>query len=160
MKNRMVLILGSIVILFVALYFVVDYKNKQAIDTSGNPYGKEDLKQETIDQLDNPLYQNQITPDELNEELASSGDVTVYFYSPTCVHCQNTTPVLVPVAEDLDVDVKKLNLLEFEDDWDTYQIEGTPTLVHYKDGEEVTRIDGERSEDEFTAFFNEHVLNE
>src|SRR5699024_1183940 len=140
LKNKMFIILGAIIVLFGALYFVVDYKNKSAIESSGNPYGKETLHQETIDQLDDPLYQNQITPDRLTEEINDGESVTVYFYSPTCVHCQKTTPVLIPVTEDLDVDLKKLNLLEFEEEWGTFDIEGTPTLVHYQDGEEVARI--------------------
>lgn len=154
----MIAIIGAIVILFVALYFVVDYKNKQAIDVGGNPYGKDNLKQETIDQLDDPLYQNQITPDQLDEKLDNSEEVTVYFYSPTCIHCQRTTPVLVPVAEELDIDIKKLNLLEFKDKWDTYGIEGTPTIIHFENGEEVARISGEQQEEGLRSFFNESVL--
>ncbi|HLS06481.1 MAG TPA: thioredoxin family protein, partial [Bacillota bacterium] len=116
------------------------------------PYGKDRLAQETIDQLDDPLYQNQMTPDALAETLEDGEDVTVYFYSPTCVYCQRTTPVLVPVAEDLGIDLKKLNLLEFKDSWDTYNIEGTPTLIHFENGEEVDRISGEQSEDVFREF--------
>lgn len=157
MKNKMFMIIGAVIILFVALYFVVDYKNKQAIDISGNPYGKDNLNQETIDQLDDPLYQNQITPDDLDEKINNGEEVTVYFYSPTCIHCQRTTPVLVPLAEELNVDIKKLNLLEFEDKWDAYAIEGTPTLIHYADGEEVDRISGEQSEEVLRSFLTDNV---
>jgi len=152
MRSKMLMIIGAIAILFVALYFVIDYKNKQALDGTNNPYGKDRLAQETIDQLDDPLYQNQMTPDALAETLEDGEDVTVYFYSPTCVYCQRTTPVLVPVAEDLGIDLKKLNLLEFKDSWDTYNIEGTPTLIHFENGEEVDRISGEQSEDVFREF--------
>lgn len=152
MRNKMLLIIGVIVILFVALYFVVDYKNTQKLTSADNPYGKDELAQETIDQLDDPLYQNQITPDALAEKLENGEDVTVYFYSPTCVYCRQTTPVLVPVAEELGIDLKKLNLLEFEESWDTYNIEGTPTLIHFENGEEVDRISGEQSEDVFREF--------
>lgn len=154
----MVIILGSILVLFVALYFLVDYKNEQAVDQNGNPYGKDTLKQETIDQLSDPLYQNQITPDKLDEKLANNEEITVYFYSPTCIHCQRTTPVLVPLADELNIDVKKLNLLEFDDKWDTYGIEGTPTLIHFREGEEVARISGEQKEDKLREFLNEYVL--
>src|SRR5699024_4337253 len=79
---------------------------------------KENLKQETIDQIDDPLYGNQIVPEDLNEKIASGEAVTVYFYSPRCVYCQRTTPVLVPLTEELNIDMKKLNLLEFKDEWD------------------------------------------
>ena len=159
MKNKMIIIISAIVVLFGALYFVNDYKNKQAIENAGeNPYGDKKLDQATIDQLDDPLYNNQIMPDELEEKIESGEETTVYFYSPTCIHCQNTTPVLVPIVEDLGVDMVKLNLLEFPQEWENWHIESTPTLVHYENSEEVARIIGERSEEEFEAFLNEYVV--
>lgn len=158
MRNKMLIIVGAIVVLFAALYFVVDAKNKQTIGDNENPYGKTNLKQSTIDQLDDPLYQNQIIPDDLNKALEDEEDVTVYFYSPECEFCKITTPVLVPIVEDLDIDMKKLNLLEFNSEWNTYGIEGTPTVVHYENGEEVARINGARSEEEFRVFLNEFVV--
>ncbi|MGM8366329.1 thioredoxin family protein [Virgibacillus sp. W0181] len=158
MKKKMLILIGVLAVLFIALYFVNDYKNKKALQGNENPYGKDNLRQETIDQLDDPLYQNQIIPEELDEKLENGEDVTVYFYSPTCVYCQRTTPVVVPLTEDLDIDMKKMNLLEF-DKMEYYEIEGTPTIVHYEDGEEVARISGERPEEDFQQFFDENVLN-
>lgn len=158
MKKKLIIFIGVIVILFAGLYFVIDYKNNQAVNNNDNPYGDKKLEQSTIDQLDDPLYGNQIMPDELKEELDNGEDVTVYFYSPECVYCQRTTPILMPVTEDLDVEVKKLNLLEFEDQWGPYGIESTPTLIHYKDGKEVGRIVGQHTEADFEAFFDEYVL--
>jgi len=158
-KNKMLMIIGVVVILFGGLYFAMDYKNKQVVENNENPYDNKKLHQETIDQLEDPLYQNQISPENLDKELADKEDVTVYFYSPTCVHCQKTTPVLIPIIEDLNVDMKKINLLEYDDKWDHYAIEGTPTVIHYQDGEEVDRISGEQTEKAFRDFFNENVLN-
>ncbi|WP_067729787.1 thioredoxin family protein [Oceanobacillus damuensis] len=159
MGKKMLIIIGAIVVLFVALYFVIDYKNNQALESSENPYGTNNLDQATIDQLDEPLYQNQILPDELNEKISNGEEVTVYFYSPTCVYCQNTTPYLAPLAEDMDVDMKKFNLLEFGQQGIAYGIESTPTLVHYENGEEVSRLVGQYPEEEYEAFFDEYVLN-
>lgn len=158
MKKKMFIFLGVLVVLFVALALVINYSNKEKV--TDNPYNKENLNQATIDQLDDPNYQNQIVPDDLQTKLDNGEDVTVYFYSPTCIHCQRTTPVVVPLTEELGIDMKKLNLLEFEPAWDTYEIEGTPTIVHYEDGEEVARVSGERSEAEFDDFFRENVLDE
>jgi len=159
MKNKMFVILGTIVVLFIALFFVVDAKNKQAIGDNDNPYGTDNLKQSTIDQLDDPLYQNQILPEDLNKELEAEKDMTVYFYSPECEFCKITTPVIVPIVEDINIDMKKLNLLEFNNEFNTYAIEGTPTLVHYENGEEVARINGARTEEEFRVFFDEYVID-
>lgn len=155
----MLIILGAVIILFGGLYFAMDYKNKQAVEQNENPYDHEKLHQETIDQLGDPLYQNQVTPTDLDEELANGEDLTVYFYSPTCIHCQNTTPILMPIIEELDIDMKKMNLLEYDDKWEHYTIEGTPTVIHYKDGQEVDRISGKQSEKDFRNFFNENGLD-
>lgn len=154
----MLIIIGVIVVLFVALFFVINYKNDQALNGSDNPYGTDDLDQATIDQLDDPNYQNQILPDELSEKIDSGEPVTVYFYSPTCVYCQQTTPYLVPLAEDMEVDMKKFNLLEFGQQGTAYGIESTPTLVHYENGEEVSRLVGQYPEEQYEAFFNDYVL--
>ena len=159
MKKKMFMIIGVVIILFGGLYFVMDYKNKQVVENNENPYDDKNLHQETIDQLEDPLYQNQITPDNLDQALADKEDVTVYFYSPTCIHCQKTTPVLMPITEELNVDMKKLNLLEYDDKWNHYAIEGTPTLIHYQDGEEVDRISGQQTEESFRNFFTENGIN-
>lgn len=158
MGKKMLIIIGSVVVLFVALLFVMDYRNDQAVENSDNPYGKTDLDQATIDQLDDPNYGNQILPDELKEKIESGEAVTVYFYSPTCVYCQQTTPYLVPLAEENGVDMKKLNLLEFGQEAAEYGIESTPTLIHFEDGQEVERVVGQQEEAVFQAFFDEYVL--
>lgn len=161
MKKKMIIFLALIVVLFAALYFVTKYKNDQAIEKSDNPYGKTSLKQETIDQLDDPLYQNQIIPTDLDEKLENKEDVTVYFYSPVCSHCQETTPILIPVTEEMNIDMKKVNLWEFEheDYWSRYKIESTPTLVHYKAGKEVGRLNGTKTAAEFKAFFKKYDVS-
>ncbi|MCP3033247.1 thioredoxin family protein [Halobacillus sp. A1] len=158
MKKKMIIFGTVLVVLLVVLAFVVNYQNSQK--TEENPYGKDDLEQSTIDQLDDPDYQNQIVPDELEEEISSGEPVTVYFYDPECVHCQNTTPVLVPLAQDMNVDMKKMNLREFGTEGTKYQIQSTPTLVHFEDGEEQARIVGENPEGEFESFFEDEVTTE
>ena|SRR5690625_142936 len=160
MRNKMLIILGVVIVLFVALYVLVDYQNKQTIKQTGNPYGKDQLKQETIDQLDDPLYQNQIVPNDLAEKLENEEDVFLYFYSPTCPYCLEVTPVLVPLAEELNIDVKKLNLYEFEQEKHTYDIKGVPTLVYYENGQEVDRISGAQPEEVFRSFFETYGKDE
>ncbi|MDL4842772.1 thioredoxin family protein [Aquibacillus rhizosphaerae] len=154
MIKKMILFTLVIVLIIGALIFVINSKNNDKLE--GNPYGKDNLDQATIDQLDNENYQNQILPDELEDKLANNEDVTVYFYSPTCVYCRNTTPIVVPLAEEMGIDLKKLNLLEFK--VPEYSIESTPTLIHFEDGEEVSRIVGQHPKENFEQFFNDHVV--
>jgi thiol-disulfide isomerase/thioredoxin len=149
---KKIVIFGAIIVtLFAAIAFMTSYQQKEKAE--GNPYKKEKLHPATIEQLDDPLYQNIILPDELEEKLAKKEAVTVYFYSSICPHCQKTTPIVVPMSKEMGIDLKMFNLLEFEDGWDKYNIEGTPTIVHYVDGKEVKRIDGYRDESVFRDWF-------
>lgn len=159
MKKKMFLILAVIVLLFAGLLVMTNVKNKQAIKDESNPYDKDNLRQETVDLLNNPNYQNIIVPDDLDKKLADEEDVTVYYFSPTCSYCQEATPILAPIAEDLGADVKKMNLLEY-DLMDYYEIEGTPTLIHYQNGKEVDRIVGlpDEPEETYRAFLERNVV--
>ncbi|MDX8045728.1 thioredoxin family protein [Gracilibacillus sp. S3-1-1] len=158
--KKMIIFIAVLVVIFGALVFVVQQQQSKQIDGKDNPYGKTDLSKSTIDQLDDPMYQNQILPDDLQSKLDDGEDLTVYFYSPECVHCQRMTPVIVPLADELGVDVVKLNLLEFEPAWPQFNIESTPTLVHYENGQETARIVGEQPQTNFENFFKQEVLGE
>ncbi|MDQ0232367.1 thioredoxin family protein [Metabacillus malikii] len=144
---------GIIVLLFASLGIMTTYqKNKQA---EGNVYGTNNLKSSTVDLLDDPNYQNIILPDELDEKLANKEEVIVYFFSPECVHCKNATPELMPAAEDVGVKIEQYNVLEFEQAWTEFNIESTPTLIHFKDGKEVARTKGANTKEGYTSILTE-----
>ncbi|WP_442599001.1 thioredoxin family protein [Neobacillus sp. D3-1R] len=154
--KKIVIFLVIIIALFAGVAVINNVQNKDKL-SEGNPYKTNDLHQETIDQLDDPNYQNIILPDELETKLQNKEDLTVYFFASNCPHCKRTTPILMPLAEKMGIDVVQFNLLEFEAGWDQYGIEGTPTLVRYEDGKEVARIDGYREEATFKQWFEENV---
>ncbi|MDN7243422.1 thioredoxin family protein [Planococcus sp. N028] len=154
--KKMLAIAAVVVVIFGLIIFLTNQSNSKKL--ANNPYGTEDLEQPTIDQLDDENYQNIALPDEVNEKITSGEPTTVYFFSPTCPHCQATTPVLMPVAEDKGVDVLQYNLLEYEQGWQDYFIEATPTLVHYEDGKEVARWVGSQPKENIEKFFDEVVL--
>lgn len=147
--------LTIIVALFIAISLVT--KMQQAEKTAGNPYGKDKLHPETVELLDNPDYDNIVTPKEVKEKINSGEDVTVYFFSPLCGYCMETTPIIKPVAQDLNIDLLQYNVLEFEEGWNDHNLESTPTVIHYKNGEEVARASGYHEADKFNWWFNEYV---
>ncbi|MBU8905010.1 thioredoxin family protein [Desertibacillus haloalkaliphilus] len=136
--KKIVIFLGVIIVLFAALAFVTNTKNEQRVE--GNPFEKETLHSATINQLDDPIYENIILPDELIERLNAQESMTIYYYSPTCPACEQTSPIIVPMAEEMGLDMKLFNLLEFEGGWATFDITETPTVVRYENGQEVGRI--------------------
>ncbi|MGE6755091.1 thioredoxin family protein [Rossellomorea sp. NPDC071047] len=156
--KKIIIFLVAIVALFAAIALITSMQNNQKAE--GNKFKKANLEPATVELLDDPNYQNVILPEELEEKLKNNEDVTVYFYSSSCIHCKRTTPVLAPLAEDMGVDMVQYNLLEFEQGWDQYRIESTPTLVHFEDGKEVARIVGEQPKEEFKTFFEENVTKE
>jgi thioredoxin 1 len=151
--KKLIIFVSIIVVIFGALAFLTTYQNKQKAE--GNPYGKAKLDSATIGQLDDPLYQNQILPDDLKQRLDDGESLTVYFYSPTCVYCQQTTPIVGPLTEELGIDLKRFNLLEFEDGWDDFNIESTPTMIHFVDGKEEKRVVGLQEEEVFKSWLSD-----
>lgn len=154
--KKMLIIGGVIVAIFALIIVLTNMSNSKKL--ADNPYDKENLDQSTIDLLDDEDYQNIALPDEVETQIKSGEPTTVYFFSPTCPHCQATTPILMPVADDMKVDVLQYNLLEYEQGWQDYFIEATPTLVHYENGEEVARWVGAQPKENIEEFFNEVVL--
>ncbi|MCA1030765.1 thioredoxin family protein [Bacillus timonensis] len=152
--KKLIIFTAIIVALFGALAFATSYSNKQKAE--GNPYNKATLDPATIDQLDDPNYQNQILPEELTEKLDAKETVTVYFYSPTCSYCQEATPKVAPMAEKMGINLVQFNLLEFKDGWSNFNIKSTPTIVHYVNGKELKRIVGyEEVEGQSVGFIEE-----
>lgn len=139
-------ILGAIVVvLFAAIIILTNLANQDKLED--NPYGRDDLKQSTIDQLDDENYQNIILPEALKEKIDSGEPVVAYMFSPECPHCKKMTPALMPIADEVGVHIDQYNVLEYEQGWDDYQVEATPTLIYFKDGKEVKRLVGDYSSD-------------
>ncbi|WP_078381692.1 thioredoxin family protein [Sutcliffiella halmapala] len=137
--KKIIVIVSIIVAIFVALAVITNYQQKKS--SEGNPYGKDKIKPSTQQQLNDPLYQNLILPDQLEEKLENGETTTVYFYSPECVYCQQTSPVIVPMAEEMDINLELYNILEFEQGWADYNIHSTPTIIHFENGKEIKRLE-------------------
>jgi len=153
--KKIVGFLVLIIALFIGIYFLNSYQNSSKLEN--NPYDTDDLRQSTIDLLDDPNYQNIILPDELEEKIQSGDPVTVYFFSPECPHCKKATPIVAPLAKDMGIDLVQYNVLEYEQGWNDYKLSATPTIIHFDGGKEEARFVGAASKAEFEAWFNEHV---
>ncbi|MBS4198486.1 thioredoxin family protein [Bacillus sp. FJAT-49732] len=153
--KKVLIFLVIIIALFAALS--VSTKMQQSEKVAGNIYEKPDLHPLTIEQLEDPLYQNIILPADLNNKLEKGEDVVIYFYSPECSFCMQTTPILNHVVEEMNISVMQYNLLEFKEGYKQYNIEYTPTLIYFKDGKEEARIVGLHTKEEFEVFFKKII---
>ncbi len=140
-------IIGAVVVvLFIAIILLTNLANQDKL--KDNPYGTDNLRQSTIDLMDDENYQNIILPEALEEKIASGEPVVAYMFSPECPHCMKMTPALMPIADEVGVQIDQLNILEYDKGWDDYNVEATPTLIYFKDGKEVNRIVGDYSDNE------------
>ena len=145
-------IIGAIVVLlFVGIIVLTNMSNSDKL--KNNPYDTDNLQQSTIDLLDNENYQNIILPEDLDAKIESGEGVFAYMFSPECGYCMQFTPKLMTVANQEDIQINQLNVLEYQNAWTTYQLEYTPTLIYFENGEEVTRIVGDQDEEAVRQFF-------
>ena len=150
--KKIIVFLSIIIVLFAELAIVSNIQKQQKVQ--GNPFGKDTLHAATVQQLNDPIYQNIILPDELEQAVNNEDEVIVYFYSPTCPACKQASPIIVPLSEELGFDMKLYNLLEFEEGWQRYRLTVTPTIVRFQNGVETDRIEGLATESEYRAWFS------
>jgi thioredoxin 1 len=88
---------------------------------------------------------NEITTDNFKQEVLESGvPVVVDFWAPWCGPCRIVAPVLEEVSQKMNSKIKfvKLNTDENQKIAMDYQIMAIPSLLIFKDGQEVDRIVG------------------
>jgi len=76
--------------------------------------------------------------------LEAEGPIAVEFMSYGCAHCRAIEPVLEQVAEMVKPRERifRVNIAVEQELADSYQIQGTPTLVMFLNQKEVGRIEG------------------
>ena len=76
--------------------------------------------------------------------LEGSGPIVVEFMSYGCVHCRAMEPILQRVAEMLKSkeEIFRVNIAVEQELSDSYQVQGTPTLIMFLQGREVGRFEG------------------
>lgn len=155
MKKMIFFAIGVIIIFIGIGIFMQNNNATQAVGK--NIYQKDTLYTSTIKDLSDPIYQNIILPTQLETDMKQGKELFIFFFSPDCSHCRVAAPIIVPLAQKLGINLQLFNLLEFPDAWDTYHIEYTPTLVHYKNGKEVDRLVGEAANtSEYTTWFTKN----
>lgn len=152
--KKLLVIGGVIVVIFILIVVLTNKSNETKL--KDNPYDTDQLRNSTIDLIGNKDYNNIILPDELEKKISSGEPVTAYFFSPECGYCMEMTPILMPIAKDMNVNVDQYNLLEYTNQAAPYGIEATPTLIYFKDGEEVGRLVGAHPEENIRTFFAEY----
>jgi thioredoxin 1 len=82
------------------------------------------------------------------------GVTLVDFYADWCGPCRMLTPVLEKVAKDLQgsVTIAKLDIDNAQKTASSFQVTSVPTLILFKDGQEMGRLVGLRDADAIKQF--------
>ncbi|SHG37463.1 thioredoxin family protein [Ornithinibacillus halophilus] len=85
----------------------------------------------------------ELVKEEFTQDIAK-GAVLVDFYSSTCSPCKMLAFILKDIEKTLgdQVTIIKVNFEENPDLIEEHKVEGYPTLVMFKDGEELSRKSG------------------
>ena len=153
--KKLVIIGGIVIVFFVAIIALTSASNKSKLSNEDNPYGTDDLNKSTIDLIGDENYNSITLPDTLEEKIDSGEPVTAYFFHPECHYCMEMTPVLMPIANEEEVKINQMNMMEFgEELGPKYEIESWPALVQFENGKEVGRLVGLQPEENIHEFFN------
>ncbi|MBJ8055866.1 thioredoxin family protein [Bacillus cereus] len=146
--KKILVVLSLFVIIFIGskVYKEISYVQ---VDGEKTVYQKKNLHPKTVEQLEDKEYRNIIVPKKLEKLLSQEEYMVLYFYSSTCSFCKKATPKLNAVAKEENVNVYFYNLLEFDQGWDQFKIEQTPTVVVLEKGQELSRLEGLKDEDDY-----------
>ena len=93
-----------------------------------------------------------------SEVLNSIVPVLLEFYSDSCIPCKRMSPILAELEEEhTDIKVSKLNIKFGADTARKYNVMSSPTIVFFKNGEEVNRIKGVAKKADLEAVIKEIV---
>ncbi|MFU8792801.1 MAG: thioredoxin [Acholeplasmataceae bacterium] len=89
--------------------------------------------------------------------IGKQGLVAVQYYATWCGPCKMLKPVLEAVAQDeKDIDFYRVDIDQYRDQAIQSGIRSVPTVVLYKDGEEVDRTSGYQPKDKIAQWIGNH----
>ncbi len=91
--------------------------------------------------------------------LGSQTPVLVDFWAEWCVPCHMVSPVVEEIGRDKgdSLEVAKLNIDDNPEVTRRYGVMSIPTLMLFKDGEEIARVVGARGKDALLREIDPHV---
>lgn len=94
-----------------------------------------------------------------NDVLKASTPVLVDFWAEWCGPCKALAPKLDEIAKEYGekVRVAKLNVDENQKISAEFGIRGIPTLIVFKDGQNVDQISGNHPKENITALIDKHI---
>ena len=93
---------------------------------------------------------------EFQEQLGENLTM-VDVWAPWCGPCRTLTPIIEKVSEEKNVKLLKINADESGDLATSLGVRGIPTVIFFKDGQEVDRIVGLKQATAYNEIIEKHL---
>ncbi len=81
----------------------------------------------------------------------------VDFHASWCGPCRTLTPIIEKVSEEKNVKILKVDADESKDIATSLRVRGIPTVIFFKDGQEVDRIVGLKQATAYNEIIEKHL---
>lgn len=101
-----------------------------------------------------------VNSENFKSRISQSGRlVLIDFYSDSCIPCKRISPVLAELEESYNekLYVGKVNAAYETELIEKYSVMSAPTLIFFKNGEQIKRLSGAVKKAELEAFIKENV---
>jgi thioredoxin 1 len=92
------------------------------------------------------------------EEQLSPGLTMVDVWAPWCGPCRTLTPIIERVSEERNVKLLKINADESGELTTSFGVRGIPTVIFFKDGQEVDRVVGLKQATAYNEIIEKHSI--
>ena len=91
------------------------------------------------------------------EEQLSPALTMVDVWAPWCGPCRTLTPIIERVSEERNVKLLKINADESGELTTSFGVRGIPTVIFFKDGQEVDRVVGLKQATAYNEIIEKHL---
>ncbi|HCS93653.1 MAG TPA: thioredoxin [Bavariicoccus seileri] len=97
--------------------------------------------------------------DKIFHDTIADGVTLVDFWAPWCGPCRMQAPAIEAISEEFEdrLKVAKLNVDDNQKTAQEFGVMSIPTLIIFKDGEEVDKVIGLHSEEQLTELVEKHI---
>ncbi|MBY7142817.1 hypothetical protein KFZ56_07035 [Virgibacillus sp. NKC19-3] len=78
----------------------------------------------------------------------------IYMFEPGCEQCHSMSEVFLPLAQQMDVSIKALNVDKYPIGKEVADVHEFPYITYFNDGWEIAYMEGENPEEYYMEFFD------